>query len=162
MKGKKNIRLKPKKSKKEPVKISKKIKFKKYKGDNLELKGKHIRKSFRLKKEKKDILGKKRGIEKIRSKKDNKKIAEIKDIVKSALLIKREKIKNIEKILKIKRYDAYKPEKICEAFDGNFIEYQSKGDRDKSVSIARYLRIIRGYLKKMIDSKKKVENRRFN
>ena len=155
MKGKKNIGLKPKKSKKQPVKISKKIKYKKYKGDNLELKGKDTRKSFRLKKEKKDILGKKRGIEKIRSKKDNKKIAEIKDIVKSALLNKREKIKNIEKVLKIKSYDAYKPEKICETFDGNFIEYQSKGDRDKSVSIARYLIIIRGYLKKMIDSKKK-------
>ena len=97
---------------------------------------------------------KKRSIEKIRPKKD-KKIAEVKDIVKCPLLSKREKIKNIEKILKIKRYDAYKPKKIHEAFDGNFIQYQSKGDRDKSISIARYLRIIRGYLKKMIDSKKK-------
>ena len=72
LKGKKILDLKQK-SKKEPVKISKKIKFEKYKGDDLELKGKDIRKSFRLKKEKKDILGKKRGIEKIRSKKDNKK-----------------------------------------------------------------------------------------
>ena len=37
----------------------------------------------------------------------------------------------------------------------NFIQYQSNGDTDKSVSIERYLRIIRGYLKKMIDSNKK-------
>ena len=84
-----------------------------------------------------------------------KKIAEIKDIVKSPLLNKREKIKTIEKILKIKRYDAYKPEKIYEAFDGNFIEYQSKSDRVKSVSIARNLKIIREHLRKLIDSKKK-------
>ena len=59
LKGKNNIGFKPKKSKNESVKISKKIKFEKYKGNDLELKGKDIRKSFRLKKEKKDILGKK-------------------------------------------------------------------------------------------------------
>ena len=59
LKGKKNTGFKPRKSKREPVKISKKIKFEKYKGDDLELKGEDIRKSFRLKKEKKDILGKK-------------------------------------------------------------------------------------------------------
>ena len=60
LKGKKSIGFKPKKSKKEPVKISKKIKFEKYKGDDLALKGTDIRKSFKLKKEKKDILGKKK------------------------------------------------------------------------------------------------------
>ena len=60
LKGKKNIRFKPKKSKKDPVKISKKMKLEKYNRDDLELKGKDIRKSFKLKKEKKDILGKKK------------------------------------------------------------------------------------------------------
>ena len=55
-------------------------------------------------------------------KKDNKKITEIKDIVKSPLLNKREKIKKIEKIIKIKRYDAYRPVNVYEAFDGSFIE----------------------------------------
>ena len=74
---------------------------------------------------------KKRGIEKIRSKKDNKKIVEIKDIVKSPSLNKREKIKKIEKISKIKRYDAYKPKKVYGAFDDSYVEYQSNGDRDK-------------------------------
>ena len=64
-------------------------------------------------------------------------------------------MKNIEKILKIKRYDAYKPKNICEAFDGNFIEYQSKGNRYKSVSMARYLKIIREHLRKLIDSNNK-------
>ena len=82
------------------------------------------------------------------------KIAEIKDIVKSPLLNKRKKIKKIEKIFKIKRYDAYKPIKIRGAFSDNFVEYQSNGDRDKSISIARYLNIIRENLRKLIDSKK--------
>ena len=68
---------------------------------------------------------------------------------------KREKKKNIEKILKIKRYDVYKPKILHESFDGNFNEYQSKCDRDKSVSIARYLKIIRAHLRKLMDSKKK-------
>ena len=96
----------------------------------------------------------------IRSKKDNKKIAEIKDIVKSPLLNYREKIKKIEKIIKIKKYDVYKPKKISGAF--SFIEYQSNGYRDRSTSIARYLNNIREHLKKLIDSKKKMESGRFN
>ena len=68
----------------DPIEKQKETKFKKYKGDNLEIKGKDIRKSLKKKFEKKksDILGKKRGIEKIRSKRDNKKISQIKDIVK--------------------------------------------------------------------------------
>ena len=143
------------------MKILKKIKFEKYKGDELELKGKDLRKNFTLKKEKKDILGKKRGIEKITSKKDNKKIAEIKDIVKSSLLNKRENIKKIEKIIKIKICDAYKPKKIYGAFDDSYVEYKIDSYRDKSMSIARYLNNNRRYLKKMIDDKK-IENGRFN
>ena len=61
LKGKKNIGFKTKKKKQK--RACKNIK--KDNGDDLELKGKDIRKSFRLKKEKKDILGKRRGIEKI-------------------------------------------------------------------------------------------------
>ena len=44
---------------------------------------------------------------------------------------------------------------IYGAFDDNFIEYQSKGGRDKSVSIVRYLKLIREHLRKLIDSRKK-------
>ena len=83
----------------EPLKESKEIKFEKYNGDNLELKGKDIRKNLKKKinqnsiyekKSKKDIKGRKRGIEKIRSKRDNKKILLIKDIIKSSILTKKE------------------------------------------------------------------------
>ena len=125
-------------------------------GNDLELKRKDIRKLYRIKKEKKDIFGKKRGIEKIRAKKDNKKIGEIKGIVKSLLLSKKEKITKSEKIIEIKKDDVYKPIKIYEAFDGDFIEYQSNSKKDKSVSISSYLNNIREYLKKLINSNKQI------
>ena len=82
--------LNQKKSKKEPVKISKKIKFEKYKGDDSELKGKDIRKSFRLKRKRRMFSVKKEVL---------KRLAEIKDIVKSPLLNYREKIK-LKRLLK--------------------------------------------------------------
>ena len=44
---------------------------------------------------------------------------------------------------------------IYSAFDDSYVEYQSNGDRDKSISIARYLNNIREHLRKLIDSKKK-------
>ena len=44
----------------EPAKASKKKKMEKYKGDDLELKRKVIRKSFGIKKEIEDIIGKKK------------------------------------------------------------------------------------------------------
>ena len=46
-----------------------------------ELKRKNIRKSFRLKTENKDIIGKKRRAEKIRPNKESKKILEIKKLL---------------------------------------------------------------------------------
>ena len=53
----------------EPIKKSKKIAFEKYKGDDIELKRRDIRKSFRLKKENKDIIGKKEVLRKLDKKK---------------------------------------------------------------------------------------------
>ena len=110
---------------------------------------------MRLKKENKDVIGKKRGIEKIRSRKDNKKWMKLKKIVKSLLLNKKEKIKKIEKIIDINKKDVYKPIKIYDAFDDNFVEYQSNSKKDKSVSISSYLNNIRKCLKKLIDKKRK-------
>ena len=69
-----------------------------------ELKRKDIRKSFRVKKEKKDIIGKeKRHVEKIRPKKEIKKSFEIKKFINSLSLNKRDKIKQIEKIISIQK-----------------------------------------------------------
>ena len=41
------------------------------------------------------------------------------------------------------------------AFSDNFVEYQSNGNRDRSISIARYLNNIREHLRKLINDKKK-------
>ena len=49
--------------------------------------------------------------------------------------------------------DVYKPINIGGAFSDNFIEYQSNGDRDKS--IAKYLNNIREHLRKLINDKKR-------
>ena len=64
-------------------------------------------------------------------------------------------------ILKVKqpkknnRKDVYKPIKISGAFSDNFVEYQSNGNRDRSISIARYLNNIKEHLRKLINDKKK-------
>ena len=48
-----------------------------------------------------------------------------------------------------------KPIKISGVFSDNVVEYQSKGNRDRSISIARYLNNIRVHLRKLINDKKK-------
>ena len=115
-----------------------------------ELKRKDIRKSFRLKKENKDITGKRRCIEKIKTKKESKKILEIKKIVSSLSLNKKEKIKQIKNIIGIPKKNVYKLIKISGAFNDNFAEYKSDSKKDKLISIARYLNNIREHLRKMI------------
>ena len=46
--------------------------------------------------------------------------------------------------------DYYKPIKTKSAFNGNYIEYESKGDKDKNLSIKKYFRMIRTYLSDII------------
>ena len=76
----------------------------------------------------------------------------MREIVDELLL----KAKHFMKTKKIKK-DVYKPIKISGAFSDNFVEYKSNTEKDKSISIERYLDIFnkREYLIK-------VENRRFN
>ena len=90
-----------------------------------------------------------------------------------------QKIENIEKNLsKLKKYhdyddieyrgirdikklfylstdeDYYKPIKTNDAFDSNYIEYESKGDKNKTLSIKEYLNMIRPYLRDIINDQK--------
>ena len=81
-------------------------------------------------------------------KKQNKKQESIDKLI---LKVKQHK-KNISKTKK----DVYKPIKISGAFSDNFVEYQSNGNRDRSISIARYLNNIREHLRKLINDKKKI------
>ena len=46
--------------------------------------------------------------------------------------------------------DYYEPIEIKSAFDGNYIEYESKGDNNDNLSLEEYLNIIRPYLRDVI------------
>ena len=55
-------------------------------------------------------------------------------------------------IKSVKKY--YEPTKIRDSFDDNYIEYESRGDKDNNLSLEEYLNIIRPYLRDMIDNYK--------
>ena len=75
--------------------------------------------------------------------------------ITSSLLLEGKKIGFKPKKKSKPKKDVYKQIKISGAFCDNFVEYQSNGNRDKSISIARYLNNIREHLRKLIDSKKR-------
>ena len=51
--------------------------------------------------------------------------------------------------------DYYKPIIANTAFNNNYIQYESKGDKDKILIISEYLDVIRPYLVDMINEWKK-------
>ena len=52
----------------------------------------------------------------------------------------------------ITKEDYCKPIEIMSAFNGNYIEYESRGNNDDNLSLEEYLIIIRPYLRDMIDN----------
>ena len=50
--------------------------------------------------------------------------------------------------------DYYKPIKLNTAFNNNYIKYESKGDKDKILTLNEYLDVIRSYLVDMINDHK--------
>ena len=50
--------------------------------------------------------------------------------------------------------DYYEPIIVRNAFDGNYIQYESKGDKGKNLSIKRYLKMIKPYLSDLINNHK--------
>ena len=50
--------------------------------------------------------------------------------------------------------DYYKPIIVNTAFNINYIQYESKGDKDKILTISKYLDVIRPYLVDMINDHK--------
>ena len=50
--------------------------------------------------------------------------------------------------------DYYKPIKTKGAFNNNYMEYESRGDKDKNVSINDYFDIIKPFLRDMINNHK--------
>ena len=50
--------------------------------------------------------------------------------------------------------DCYKPIIVKGAFNGNYIEYESKGDKGKNISIKKYLNMIKPYLSNILNNHK--------
>ena len=60
-------------------------------------------------------------------------------------------IRQIENLFnKINEEDYYKPIKTKHAFDDDYIEYESRGDKDNNLLLVEYLNIIRPYFRDMI------------
>ena len=141
---------------------------------------KKLREKFHTKEEE-DSLTKKEEKRKLRREIHKKKLVYIILKEKYSLTKKEEKVlKNIVKYLKklkedlskIKTYqyntthdirylfneitkeDYYEPVEIKNAFNGNYIEYESRGDNDDNLSLEEYLNIIRLYLRDMINNHK--------
>ena len=53
--------------------------------------------------------------------------------------------------------DYYKPKKTSSAFDNNYIEYESKENKDKILSIREYLDVIKPHLSNIISNHKTQE-----
>ena len=53
--------------------------------------------------------------------------------------------------------DYCKPIKTNDAFNNNYIEYESKGDKNKTLSVKEYLNMIRPYLRDIINDHKTPE-----
>ena len=63
-------------------------------------------------------------------------------------------IRQIENLFNEINEDYYKPIKTNGAFNDNYMEYESRGDKDKNLSLEYYLNIIKPYLRDMIDNHK--------
>ena len=109
---------------------------------------------------KKDSLTKKEKQEKKHTKKLQKAEEFLKDLKENLNKLKRHRYniiddigyKEIENLFnKINEEDYYEPIKTKYAFDGDdYIEYESRRDKDNNLSLAEYLNIIRLYLRDMI------------
>ena len=68
--------------------------------------------------------------------------------------------RNIRNLFEHEEEDYYKPVKNGNQWCNNFIEYESNGDRNKTLSVKEYLNIIRPYLKHIINNLKKSDTRK--
>ena len=55
---------------------------------------------------------------------------------------------------KLDERDYYEPREVKSAFDGSYMLYESRGDKDSKLAIYEYFDIIRPYLRDMIDNHK--------
>ena len=63
-------------------------------------------------------------------------------------------LRGIRNIFKHEKADYYKPVRINNFWNNNYIEYKTKGDR-KTLSVKKYLHKIRPYLKDIMNNLQK-------
>ena len=69
--------------------------------------------------------------------------------------IKYKGIRDVKKLFDLSiDEDYYKPIVTNDAFNSNYIEYESKGDKDKKLATEEYLDMIRPYLNDIINNHK--------
>ena len=67
-------------------------------------------------------------------------------------------LRNIRNLFEIKEEEnCYKPVRASNFSSNNYIEYESNDDRNKTLSVEKYLNKIRPYLKDIINNLKKSE-----
>ena len=54
--------------------------------------------------------------------------------------------------------DYYKPILVKSSFEENYKYYESRGDKDKKISVTQYLHMIKPYLSDLINENKAIEN----
>ena len=65
-------------------------------------------------------------------------------------------LRDIRNIFKHEKADYYKPVRINNFWNNNYIEYKTKGDR-KTLSVKKYLHKIRPYLKDIMNNLQKYD-----
>ena len=65
-------------------------------------------------------------------------------------LIKERINRNIRKLFEQQKKDYYKPKRVSNFWDDNYIEYESNGDKNRNLSREEYLNKIKPYLKNII------------
>ena len=71
-------------------------------------------------------------------------------------------MKNVKDLFDLSIDEDYKPIITKGAFNDNYIQYESKGDKGKNLSIKKYLNMIRPYLSDIINDRKTQEKWRIH
>ena len=64
-------------------------------------------------------------------------------------------IKDMRNLFEQEKEDYYKPIRVCNFWSRNYDEYESNGDRNKTLSTEEYINKVRSYLKHIINGLKK-------
>ena len=67
-------------------------------------------------------------------------------------------IKDLEHLFEEINEDYYKPILVKSSFNENYKEFESRGDKDKTISIEQYLNKTIPYLKELINNHKAINN----